>query len=158
DQFSMLQDNELRALSIDAAIAMEHNKALLRRLGYVVIDVPSLLPKRLSNMIYFPTLLNGIVQVGRDRHVHLLLPNYKTTDENEIAVEDIALKTVHQAFGADTDLQLIESTAPAQLQGGLHCLTTSIPLSISLLDRDDEVAKLVRERTSKYEVRHGTPD
>lgn len=146
-------DTELRALAVDSAIAMAHNKAHLQQQGYNVVDVPALLPRRSDDSVFFPTLLNGVVQVGRDGRRHLLLPDYETSSAADGAIRKAARAAIQHTFGSDVDIVTIEATAPARLQGALHCLTNAIPLTRSVFARPDDIARMVRERVSAYKVK-----
>jgi agmatine/peptidylarginine deiminase len=148
ERFSHL-DSELRTLVVESAIAMRHNKLQLQRLGYTVIDVPSLFPQRSRGEQYFPTLLNGIVQVGSDGRRHLLIPDYDVDNEDDIAVKLEARQAIGRAFGIHVDIQIIESTVPATMQGALHCLSNTVPLSGSLFTKGDEVAAKIRNKVDK---------
>lgn len=147
-------DNELRELVVDSAVAMNRNKLRLTHLGYHVVEVPSLFPRRSTersgSAIYFPTLLNGVVQVGRDRRRHLLLPDYETTVDDELAVKQAARTIIEKTFEPKVDIQTIESTLPARLQGALHCMTNVLPWSESVFAKDDGVARAVRDRISTF--------
>jgi len=143
-------DSERRQLVVASAVAMNRNKLHLKQLGYDVVEVPALFPRRFAGAIYFPTLLNGIVQVGRNGHRHLLLPDYETSDKDELAVKQAAKEVFQNTFEPGVDIQLIEATAPARLQGALHCLTNVLPWPHSVFAKDDGIAKAVRDRLSKF--------
>lgn len=143
DRFDQL-DKERQALVVDAAIAMRRNKQRLQALGYVVNDVPALFPQRAVNTIYFPTLLNGIVQVSRDRRQHLLLPDYDTDNDNDVIVKYHARQAIQTAFGPGVDIQTIEATAAAARQGTLHCLSNTIPYADSVFEKDDGITADIR--------------
>lgn len=143
-------DGELRQLVVASAVAMSRNKLRLKKLGYSIVDVPSLFPRRSAGTIYFPTLLNGVVQVGRNRRRHVLLPDYETTSDHEVAVKREAKEIVQKTFEPGVDVQTIEATAPARLQGALHCLTNSIPWAESVFAKDDGIARGVRDRIAKF--------
>jgi agmatine/peptidylarginine deiminase len=122
--------DEDRRLALDASLAMDANADVLRRLGYDVIRVPSPFPRTPPNgHVYYPSLLNALVRTGPAGFRQILVPQFP---DDEVDIQSAALQKITAAFGPNSQIVPIESTAAAKAQGAIHCLTLSVPLSVSI--------------------------
>ena len=129
EYWSKLSNSE-RDLALDAELAMELDAERLRRLGYQVVPVPSPFPRIPANgHIYYPTVLNALVRVGTDGYRQVLVPSYK---DYETDIQSSALNQIGAAFGPKTEIVSIEATEAAKANGGVHCLTLTAPLRLSI--------------------------
>lgn len=113
-------------LAVESAVAMAENARILRNAGYEVIEVPAPFPREvpIPPGVFYPTLLNGLVQMGEDSQMQFILPTY---DEYEPEVQEAALAKIKSALGPSVDVETIEATPAAIAQGAIHCLTLVIP-------------------------------
>jgi agmatine/peptidylarginine deiminase len=138
--------NAERDLALNADLTMELDAERLRRLGYEVVTVPSPFPRVPANgHIYYPTVLNALVRMGADGARQVLVPVYK---DYEPDIQTSALHQIAEAFGAKTDIVTIEATEAARAQGGVHCLTLTAPLRLSIFSDSADAA-----RRSEYSAR-----
>ncbi|MFL6203640.1 MAG: agmatine deiminase family protein [Thermoanaerobaculia bacterium] len=128
-------------LILEAAVAMYKNEEELKRQGYEVIRVPSLAPRIEQGSIFYPTVLNALVQVAGDGRRQVLMPFYEDYEED---IQQRALEVLKAGFGPDVKIEQIESTVAAQNQGAIHCLTIVIPRRLSIFE--DQNDTLIRER------------
>jgi agmatine/peptidylarginine deiminase len=131
--------NDERDLALNAALAMDLNAERLRQLGYEVLPVPSPFPKIPANgHTFYPTVLNALVRTGADGGRHVLLPSYK---DYEPDIQSSAIQQIAAAFGPKTQIATIESTEAAKSQGGIHCLTLTAPLRLSVFSDSADSAR-----------------
>ena len=141
DYWGKLSDPE-KYLALNAALAMDRNAARLTQLGYEVIKVQSPFPRIPNNdEPYYPTVLNALVRYGKDGSRQLLLPAYAKYEEDiQVRARDV----IRAAFGPGTEIDTVESTATAQAQGAIHCLTLTVPLSLSIFNDPGEKTRRAR--------------
>jgi agmatine/peptidylarginine deiminase len=121
----------MQRLATEAAIAMKANVRTLRDLGYDVIEIPSPLPRKtIDDQLYYPTILNGVLHTNGTIS-QLLLPRYAGYQED---LQTAALEKIRETIGAHTLVDTIESTASAQGQGAVHCLTILLPQKWTVFD------------------------
>jgi agmatine/peptidylarginine deiminase len=138
--------SEEKALTHDAAIAMQVNARRLRESGYEVVEVPMPLPRTDEETgVYYPTVLNALVRFNGRGSTQVLLPVY---DRYEDDVQAAAIERIRSTFPAGTDIVPIDSTEAAKLQGAVHCLTLTLPRSISIFGD----VRLESDRRSQTEV------
>ncbi len=138
EYWSKLSNSE-RDLALNAELAMELDAERLRRLGYEVVPVPSPFPRIPGNgHIYYPTVLNALVRIGADGYRQVLVPTYK---DYETDIQSSALNQIAAAFGPKTDIVTIEATEAAKAQGGVHCLTLTAPLRLSIFSDFADAAR-----------------
>jgi len=118
-----------RRTAEEAAVAMKENEQQLRALGYDVIPVPSPLPRVVEGEVYYPTVLNGLVQMDRTGKPHVILPRYDRYQED---IQGNAWKVIREQFGTQLALDTVESTVAASRQGAVHCLTIIAPLQMTI--------------------------
>ena len=119
-----------RDLAMEAALVMEANAERLQRLGYQVTRVVSPFPRIPENgRTFYPSMLNALVREDRDGQKQILLPFYKNYETD---IQAAALKQIADAFGRKAEIVNIEATVAAKAQGGLHCLTLTAPLPLSV--------------------------
>jgi agmatine/peptidylarginine deiminase len=141
-----------KSLMMEAAVAMYKNEEELHKNNYRVIHVPSLAPQFKQGSVFYPTVLNALVQVAGDGRRQVLMPSYEGYEED---IQQNALKVLKEGFGPDVRIEQIESTVAAQNQGAIHCLTLVIPRHLSIFeDQDDTIIRkrlemLVREIETK---------
>lgn len=109
----------IRVLTELAAQAMKKNKARLEKLGYEVIEVPSLPPVETSlygmqlaptTMIYYPTLLNALTLRTDKGGFAVLVPYYPFLDQY---AQFAAYKKIRQAFGGDVRIIPVDCSITA---------------------------------------------
>jgi agmatine/peptidylarginine deiminase len=121
----------MQRLTTEAAIAMKANARTLRDLGYEVIEIPSPLPRKtIDDQLYYPTILNGVLHTNGTIS-QLLLPRYDGYQED---LQKAAVEKIREAVGPHTLVDTIESTASAQGQGAVHCLTVLVPQKWTVFD------------------------
>lgn len=142
--------NAEQFLSLNAAVVMDQNADRLTQLGYEVIRVPSPFP-RVPNEDepYYPTVLNALVRPGKDGSRQVLLPVYEGYDED---IQKRAWDVIQNVFGANTELEFIESTAAAKAQGAVHCLTLTLPLTLSIFNDPGEKARRAKYLALKEDL------
>jgi agmatine/peptidylarginine deiminase len=129
EYWSKLSSSE-RDLALDAELAMELDAERLRRLGYEVVQVPSPFPRIPANgHTYYPTVLNALVRAGTDGYRQVLVPSYK---DYETDIQSSAVNQIAAAFGRKSEIVTIEATEAAKANGGVHCLTLTAPLRLSI--------------------------
>jgi Porphyromonas-type peptidyl-arginine deiminase len=138
EYWSKLSDSE-RDLALNAELVMETNAQRLRRLDYEVLLVPSPFPRIPANgHIYYPSVLNALVREGADRRREVLVPSYQ---DYETDIQTPAVKQIQEAFGPTTQVVTIEATEAAKAQGGIHCLTLTAPLQLSIFGDSGDAAR-----------------
>jgi agmatine/peptidylarginine deiminase len=120
---------EQKTLTFDAAVAMKGNARRLRDLGYEVIEVPSPLPRDDDDGVYYPTVLNALVRFNGRGGTQILVPVYEDYEDD---VQAAAMETIKNAFGPNAQVVPIDATEAAKLQGAVHCLTLTLPMSVSV--------------------------
>ena len=121
---------EEKALTFDAAVAMQGNARRLRELGYEVIEVPAPLPRANGEEgVYYPTVMNALVRFNARGETQILVPVYADYEDD---VQAAAMETIKNAFAPGTQIVPIDATEAAKLQGAVHCLTLTLPLSASV--------------------------
>jgi agmatine/peptidylarginine deiminase len=131
--------NDERDLTLNAALAMDLNADRLRRLGYEVLQVPSPFPKIPANgHTYYPSILNALVRTIAPDSRQIILPFYK---DYEPDIQASALHQIQDAFGSRTEIVTVESTEAAKSQGGIHCLTLTAPLRLSIFNDPSDSAR-----------------
>jgi agmatine/peptidylarginine deiminase len=142
--------NVERDLALNAELAMELNAERLRRLGYEVVPVSSPFPRIPANgHIYYPSVLNALVRTGTDGYREVLVPSYK---DYETDIQSSALKQIEAAFGPKTEIVTIEATDAAKAQGGVHCLTLTAPLQLSVFDDSADAARRTESLARKEQL------
>jgi agmatine/peptidylarginine deiminase len=138
EYWSKLSNSE-RDLALNAELAMELDAERLRRLGYEVVPVSSPFPRIPANgHIYYPTVLNALFREGADGYSQLLVPSY---EDYEMDIQSSALNQIAAAFGPKTKIVTIEATEAAKAQGGVHCLTLTAPLGLSIFSDSADAAR-----------------
>jgi agmatine/peptidylarginine deiminase len=149
EYWSKLSNSE-RDLALNAELAMELDADRLRQLGYEVVPVPSPFPRVPANgHIYYPTLLNALLREGADGHKQLLVPSYK---DYETDIQSSALNQIAAAFGPKTEIVTIEATEAAKAQGGVHCLTLTAPLRLSIFSDLADAARRTEYAARKEQL------
>jgi agmatine/peptidylarginine deiminase len=149
EYWSKLSNSELD-LALNAELAMELDADRLRQLGYEVVPVPSPFPRVPANgHIYYPTLLNALLREGADGHKQLLVPSYK---DYETDIQSSALNQIAAAFGPKTEIVTIEATEAAKAQGGVHCLTLTAPLRLSIFSDLADAARRTEYAARKEQL------
>jgi len=152
-----------RDLVTNASLAMDLNAERLRHLGYYVIRVPSPFPRiPPDGHTYYPSMLNALVRTAASGFRQVLVPSYK---DYETDIQAAALKQMEAAFGQNSEFVSLEATGAAKSQGGIHCLTLSAPLQLSIFgdaaDTAHRLAVLSQEqqldRQSGEAVAHRIP-
>jgi agmatine/peptidylarginine deiminase len=139
-----------RYLAMNAGLAMELNAERLRRLGYEVVLVPSPFPKIPSNgHTFYPTMLNALVRTGADGSRQLLVPSYK---DYEPDIQASALKQIAAEFGSKSEIVTIEATEAAKAQGGVHCLTLTAPLRLSIFSDSADASRRAASLAQKDQL------
>jgi agmatine/peptidylarginine deiminase len=142
--------NEERDLALNAQLAMQLNAERLTRLGYEVIPVPSPFPKIPANgHTYYPAVLNVLVRAGADGHKQILVPAYK---DYETDIQSAAMSQIAAAFGPKAEIVAIEATDAAKSQGGVHCLTLTAPLRLSVFGDSADAARRTAYQERKEEL------
>ena len=138
EYWSKLSDAE-RDLAANAELAMEQNAERLRRLGYDVVPVPSPFPRvPADGHIYYPSVLNVLVRNGPDGAQQIIAPLFK---DYETDIQSAAARQIANAFGTKAKLVTIEATTAAKSQGGIHCLTLTAPLQLSVFGDSADLAR-----------------
>jgi len=128
-----LSNDVSKEIAKEAHIVMENNFQELKSRGFDVIKLPSPLPRESNRGIYYPTLLNLLLQKGRNDEgevLQILAPVFENVDQDLIRN---SIKIIEETFkdnypSSQIFIKEIESTNPAKLQGGIHCLTNTIPI------------------------------
>lgn len=142
--------NQERDLALNAQLAMQLNAERLTRLGYEVVPVPSPFPKIPANgHTYYPAVLNVLVRMGADERRQILVPSYK---DYETDIQSAALNQIAAAFGPKSEIVPIEATDAAKSQGGLHCLTLTAPLRLSIFSDSADAARRTAYQARKDEL------
>jgi agmatine/peptidylarginine deiminase len=119
-----------RDLALNAALAMDSDAELLKKLGYEVLQVPAPFPVIPANgHTYYPSALNVLIREGADASRQVLAPSFK---DYETDIQAAALKEIAAALGPKTEIVPIEATEAAKSQGAIHCLTLTAPLQLSI--------------------------
>jgi agmatine/peptidylarginine deiminase len=141
---------EERDLALNAQLAMELNAERLTRLGYEVVPVPSPFPKIPANgHTYYPAVLNALVRMGVDERRQILVPSYKDYERD---IQSAALNQIAAAFGPKSEIVPIEATDAAKSQGGVHCLTLTAPLGLSIFSDSADAARRTAYQARKDEL------
>jgi agmatine/peptidylarginine deiminase len=149
EYWSKLSNRE-RDLALNAQLAMELNAERLTRLGYEVVPVPSPFPKIPANgHTYYPAMLNALVRMGADERRQILVPSYK---DYETDIQSAALNQIAAAFGPKSEIVPIEATDAAKSQGGVHCLTLTAPLRLSIFSDSADAARRTAYQARKDEL------
>jgi agmatine/peptidylarginine deiminase len=149
EYWSKLSEPE-RDLAVDAQLAMEKNADLLNRLGYEVIPVASPFPRiPADGHIYYPSVLNALVRSSADGSREVLLPAYQGYETD---IQESALRQITAAFGPKTEIATIEATAAAKAQGAIHCLTLTVPRSLSIFGDPADTARRIAYRERKEQL------
>jgi agmatine/peptidylarginine deiminase len=127
---------QVQILRQKAHKAMKRNKAHLIKLGYDVIDVPSLPPIVSSNFVYYPTLLNALTLQTRSGGYLIMVPYYPQLDPY---LQFAAHKKIRHAFGENAKIVPIDCSLAASQQGAIHCLTATVPYRFSRFARSESV-------------------
>jgi agmatine/peptidylarginine deiminase len=142
--------NQERDLALNAQLAMQLNAERLTRLGYEVVPVPSPFPKIPANgHTYYPAVLNVLVRMGADERRQILVPSYK---DYETDIQSAALNQIAAAFGPKSEIVPIEATDAAKSQGGVHCLTLTAPLRLSIFSDSADAARRTAYHARKDEL------
>jgi hypothetical protein len=142
--------SEERDLALNAQLAMQLNAERLTRLGYEVIKIPSPFPKIPANgHTYYPAVLNVLVRTGADGRKQILVPSYK---DYETDIQTAAMSQIAAAFGPKAEIVAIEATDAAKSQGGVHCLTLSAPLRLSVFGDSADAARRTAYQARKDEL------
>jgi agmatine/peptidylarginine deiminase len=142
--------SEERDLALNAQLAMQLNADRLSRLGYEVVPVPSPFPQIPANgHTYYPAVLNALVRIGADGRRQVLVPSYK---DYETDIQFAALNQIAAAFGPNAEIVTIEATDAAKSQGGVHCLTLTAPLRLSVFGDSADAARRTAYQAQKDEL------
>ena len=142
--------SEERNLALNAELARQLNTERLTRLGYEVISVPSPFPQIPANgHTYYPAVLNALVRTGADGRKQILVPSYK---DYETDIQTAAMSQIAAAFGPKAEIIAIEATDAAKSQGGVHCLTLSAPLRLSVFGDSADAARRTAYQARKEEL------
>jgi Porphyromonas-type peptidyl-arginine deiminase len=143
-------NSEERDLALNAQLAMQLNGERLTRLGYEVTLVPSPFPKIPANgHTYYPAVLNVLVRTGADGRKQILVPSYK---DYETDIQSAAMSQIAATFGPKAEIVAIEATDAAKSQGGVHCLTLSAPLRLSVFGDSADAARRTAYKARKDEL------
>jgi agmatine/peptidylarginine deiminase len=138
EYWSKLSDSE-RDLALNAELAMERDADRLRRLGYDVTLVPSPFPRVPANgHVYYPSVLNVLIRTATDGYKQVLVPWYR---DYETDIQSSALKQIQDSLGPKAEITTIETTEAAKGQGGVHCLTLTAPLPLSIFGDSGDAAR-----------------
>lgn len=123
-----------RRLAEEAAVAMKRNARELARLGYTVIHVPSPLPRLHEGDVYYPTVLNALVQRSDSTgNPNLIVPKYEGYQDD---IQQHARALIEREYGTQVTVAAVESTVAATRQGAVHCLTVVAPAELTLFSDD----------------------
>ena len=138
-----------RHLAVNAALAMDRDAEKLSNFGYEVVRVPSPFPRIPHGEPYYPTVLNALVRSGEGGRRQVLVPYYH---DYEPDVQEAASEQIRAAFGPETELVRVEATEAAKAQGAVHCVTLTVPFSVSIFGDSDDQARRNRYSARKEQL------
>jgi agmatine/peptidylarginine deiminase len=118
-----------RRMAEEAAVVMMQNQRDLTAKKFDVIPIPSPLPRVEEGEVYYPTVLNGLIQRGRQGTLHVILPRY---DNYQDEIQKNARSLIENKFGVAVTIDTVEATVAATRQGAVHCLTIIAPWDMTL--------------------------
>jgi agmatine/peptidylarginine deiminase len=122
-------DEETRDLTMEAALAMDRNAAMLTRSGFRVVRVPAPLPRvDVEYGVYFPTNLNALVRRDAQARATVLVPTYQGYQED---IQGYALSILRNTLRSAT-IEPMEATEAGRRQGAVHCLSLVIPQQVTM--------------------------
>lgn len=142
-------DDSTRTLTMEAALAMNTDAALLQEVGFSVTRVVAPLPRSDVRFgTYFPTNLNALIRVDSSGTQHVVAPKY---DDYEVEVQAIALKQIGDAFGP-SNFATVEATEAGKRQGAVHCLSLVLPLDLTVFADPKNMASWAAWNTRQTKV------
>jgi agmatine/peptidylarginine deiminase len=149
EYWSKLSNGE-RDLALKAQLAMQLNAERLVRLGYEVVPVPSPFPViPASGHTYYPAVLNALVRTGTGGRKQILVPSFK---DYEADIQTAAMNQIASAFGLNAEIVAIEATDAAKSQGGVHCLTLTAPLRLSVFSDSADASRRTAYQAQKDQL------